>query len=107
MSESCFYRWGRKNYSIMRFNGAHKIDFTKWKTVKMQREDNSKHYAPLNFGKEDMPKFGAGSEYGRDKREAAKRRKYGMYRKKYRPQDQPWVLRLGDHKANKKYGTFV
>jgi len=46
-------------------------------------------------------RFGAGSEYGREAREEARRRKYGMHKRKYNSQAQPWVLKIGD-KVNRK-----
>lgn len=42
-----------------------------------------------------MPKFGAGSEYGRDQREEARKKKFGVRIRKYNSDDQPWLLRLG------------
>jgi len=42
-----------------------------------------------------MPKFGAGSEYGREQREEARKKKFGMRIKKYNSDDQPWLLNLG------------
>lgn len=40
-------------------------------------------------------RFGAGSEFGREQREEARRKKYGINVKKYRPEDQPWILTAG------------
>ena len=37
-------------------------------------------------------RYGAGSEFGREQREEARRKKYGINVKKYRPDDQPWIL---------------
>jgi len=42
-----------------------------------------------------MPKFGAGSEYGREQREEARKKKFGMHIKKYSSDEQPWLLNLG------------
>jgi transcription initiation factor TFIIF subunit alpha len=46
-------------------------------------------------------RFGAGSEFGRDAREEARRKKYGIVSRKYRPEDQPWILKIGG-KTGKK-----
>jgi len=43
-----------------------------------------------------MPKFGAGSEYGREQRDEARKKKFGMQRKKYSSDDQPWLLSLNE-----------
>ncbi len=86
----------------------------------MVRENNRKEYV-----REDgMPKFGAGSEFGRDLREEARRKKYGIVSKKYNPDAQPWwdslivqqwsrgliltllsfrLLRVGSKKDGKQY----
>ena len=50
-----------------------------------------------------MPKFGAGSEFGREQREEARRKKHGVRVKKYNPADQPYVLKLGSGKQAKRY----
>lgn len=83
----------------MRFNATLNVDFTKWTQVKMERENNMKEYKGVE---EEMPKFGAGSEFGRDAREEARRKKYGITSKKYKPEDQPWILKSGG-KTGKKF----
>lgn len=50
-----------------------------------------------------MPKFGAGSEFGRDLKEEARRKKYGYYTKSYNVEDQPWMLKLGSGKTTRTY----
>nr|CAD7396121.1 unnamed protein product [Timema cristinae] len=118
----------KKKYQVMRFNSSVNVDFGKWSQVKMERENNMKEFKGLD---EDIPKqqiltpttdkfvafgsklvskwefvsairFGAGSEFGRDAREEARRKKYGIISKKYRPQDQPWILKVGG-KTGKKF----
>jgi len=54
----------------------------------MVRENNRKDFVR----EDDMPKFGAGSEFGRDVREEARRKKYGIKSKRYNPDDQPWYI---------------
>ena len=49
-----------------------------------------------------MPKFGAGSEYGREQKDEARRKKYGIIQKQYNPDDQPWLLKLGGGKQARK-----
>ena len=46
-------------------------------------------------------RYGAGSEFGREQREEARRKKYGINVKKYRPEDQPWLLSVAG-KSGKK-----
>ena len=50
-----------------------------------------------------MPKFGAGSEFGREDREEARRKKYGIRRRRYNVEDQPWLLKLGSGKTARRY----
>lgn len=69
----------------MRFNATLNVDFSKWTQVKMERENNMKEYKGIE---EEMPKFGAGSEFGRDAREEARRKKFGITSRKYKPEDQ-------------------
>ncbi|KAL1443402.1 hypothetical protein MTO96_007486 [Rhipicephalus appendiculatus] len=87
----------KKRYHVMRFNAAHKQDISKWTQVRMERENNMKEFKM----EDEMPKFGAGSEFGRDQKEEARRKKYGIIMKKYNPDDQPWLIRVGG-KGGKK-----
>ncbi|XP_026764642.1 general transcription factor IIF subunit 1 [Galleria mellonella] len=89
----------KKKYHVMRFNATLNVDFAKWTHVKMERENNIKEFKGLE---EEMPKFGAGSEYGRDVREEARRKKFGIISRKYKPEDQPWILKVGG-KTGKKF----
>ncbi|XP_001607159.1 general transcription factor IIF subunit 1 [Nasonia vitripennis] len=86
----------KKKHNVMRFNAVLKVDFKEWKNVKLERENNMKDFRGAD---EEMPKFGAGSEFGRDAREEARRKKFGITSRKYKPDDQPWIL-----KANGKTG---
>ncbi|XP_022087225.1 general transcription factor IIF subunit 1-like isoform X2 [Acanthaster planci] len=74
----------------MQFNRGDNVDLSKWKQAKMERENNLKEFKMLN---PDMPTSGAGSEFGRERREEARRKKYGIQAKKYKEEDQPWILK--------------
>ncbi|KAL0111695.1 hypothetical protein PUN28_013115 [Cardiocondyla obscurior] len=89
----------KKKHNVMRFNATLNVDFSKWTQVKMERENNMKEYKNIE---EEMPRFGAGSEFGRDAREEARRKKYGITSRKYKPEDQPWILKSGG-KTGKKF----
>lgn len=68
-------------HHVMRFNATLKVDFAKWKNVKMERENNMRDARPME---EEMPKFGAGSEYNRDLKEELRRKKFGFQPRKYK-----------------------
>ena len=53
---------------------------------------------------ETMPKTGAGSEYNRDNKELARRRKFGFMPKKVCIEDLPWILtnKNGNEKEKEK-----
>lgn len=93
----------KKKYHVMRFNSNLSVDFVKWKTqnmqIKMERENNLKEFKGVD---EELPKYGAGSEFGREQREEARRKKYGYVARKYKPEDQPWILKQGG-KSGKKF----
>lgn len=89
----------KKNHHVMRFNATLNVDFAQWKNVKMERENNMREYRGFD---EDMPKFGAGSEYNRDLREEVRRKKFGITARKYKPDAQPWILKVGG-KSGKKF----
>lgn len=46
-------------------------------------------------------RFGAGSEFGKEAKEEARRKKYGIISKKYKPDDQPWILKIGGKNGKK------
>jgi transcription initiation factor TFIIF subunit alpha len=54
----------------------------------MERENNMREFKTIE--EEDTPKFGAGSEYNRDMKEEARRKKFGIISRKYDPDKQPW-----------------
>jgi len=90
----------RKKYHVMKFNASLNIDFSKWTQARMVRENNQKI---LNLQpQDDDPKFGAGSVFGKDVKEEARRKKLGITRRVYDPEAQPWLMRLGG-KGGKKY----
>ncbi|EDW97870.1 general transcription factor IIF subunit 1 [Drosophila yakuba] len=88
-----------KKHHVMRFNATLNVDFAQWRNVKLERENNMKEFRGME---EDQPKFGAGSEYNRDQREEARRKKFGIIARKYRPEAQPWILKVGG-KTGKKF----
>ena len=104
---------GGKIFHLLRFSGSADVpNMLKNRKVYMKREDNAKHIAqPGNQpdGKEALPKTGAGSEFGREEREERFRRlRGGAARKKYNPDDQPWVVTFAppkDVKAEAKQGS--
>jgi len=90
-----------KKYHVMKFNASLNVDFSKWTQVRMVRENNQK-IVNSNQPVDDDPKFGAGSVFGKDMKEEARRQKLGFSRKKYNPEAQPWLMRVGG-KGGRKY----
>ncbi|XP_072172889.1 general transcription factor IIF subunit 1-like isoform X2 [Diadema setosum] len=92
----------RKKYSVMQFKRSDNVDMTKWKQACMERENNKMQY---KTDLDDLPKFGAGSEFGRERREEARQKKYGITAQKYKEEDQPWILKQGggDNQSAKKF----
>jgi len=91
----------QKRYHVMRFNASIDVDFSKWTQVKMERENNMKEFKGTD---EDQPKYGAGSEFGREAREEARRKKLGIIQRKYKPDDQPWILKSSSSTVKKFKG---
>lgn len=67
----------------------------------MERENNFKEFKSA-YDLDTMPKFGAGSEFGREQKEEARKKKYGIKIKKYNSQEQPWLLKLGSGKQARR-----
>ncbi|XP_025423623.1 general transcription factor IIF subunit 1-like [Sipha flava] len=80
-------------YQMMKFNSNLNIDFVKWSHAKMERDINK---VDGKFAEEDMPKFGAGSEFGREARQEARKRRYGGNKKV--SESSPWILKVGGKK---------
>ncbi|VDQ10619.1 unnamed protein product [Trichobilharzia regenti] len=85
----------------MRFHAADRIDLSSGPEVFMQRENNLKAFRSL-YGTTEMPDIGAGSEFGREAKEEARLKKYGVVRESYKPDDQPWLMTVGKGKANRR-----
>ncbi|XP_075401711.1 general transcription factor IIF subunit 1 isoform X1 [Tenrec ecaudatus] len=87
-----------KRYNIMAFNAADKVSFSTWNQARLERDLSNKKI----YQEEEMPESGAGSEFNRKFREEARRKKYGIVLKEFRPEDQPWLLRVNG-KAGRKF----
>uniref|UniRef100_K7FJV8 Transcription initiation factor IIF subunit alpha n=1 Tax=Pelodiscus sinensis TaxID=13735 RepID=K7FJV8_PELSI len=87
-----------KKYNIMAFNAADKVNFTTWHQAKMERDLSNKKI----YQEEEMPESGAGSEFNRKLREEARRKKYGIVLREFKPEDQPWLLKVNG-KAGRKF----
>ncbi|XP_055886685.1 general transcription factor IIF subunit 1-like [Biomphalaria glabrata] len=94
----------RRKFTMMKMGTGSALDFAKLgdQPVKIERENNLKEYKTAN-DLDLVPKFGAGSEYGKDLKEESRRKKYGIMLKKYNPEDQPWHLKVGSGKSAKRY----
>jgi len=91
-----------KKFSVLKFNPANNVDFQKCEGAKLERENNFREYK-ISHDIDLQPKFGAGSEYGREQKDEARRKKFGIQSKRYNPDDQPWVLRMGSGKTARKF----
>uniref|UniRef100_A0A8C0XMS3 Transcription initiation factor IIF subunit alpha n=1 Tax=Castor canadensis TaxID=51338 RepID=A0A8C0XMS3_CASCN len=90
-----------KKYNIMAFNAADKVNFTTWNQARLERDLSNKKI----YQEEEMPESGAGSEFNRKLREEARRKKYGIVLKEFRPEDQPWLLRVNGKSGRKFKGV--
>ena len=100
----------------MEFASGLSIDVKDWKHIEMQREITSYNYRPATNLEDSsssntittslgvvLPKTGAGSEYGREQKEALKRKRYAT--KGTNVEDLPWILtdRSSSEKRSKAY----
>ncbi|XP_018495007.1 general transcription factor IIF subunit 1 [Galendromus occidentalis] len=92
----------KRRFHVMRFLQSRQQTVSEWTQVRMERENNMKEYRTET---DELPKHGAGSEYGRDLKEEARRKKFGIVRKKYNPDDQPWMLNVGGKHGKKFKGV--
>lgn len=89
----------------MRFNATLKVDFAQWKNVKMERENNLRD--ARTGVDEEMPKFGAGSEYNRDIKEELRRKKFGFAPRKYKQGKNNFVRFIEKLNPNLTIATFI
>uniref|UniRef100_A0A8B9V3Y5 Transcription initiation factor IIF subunit alpha n=1 Tax=Anas zonorhyncha TaxID=75864 RepID=A0A8B9V3Y5_9AVES len=82
----------------MAFNAADKVNFASWHQARMERDLSNRRI----YQEEELPEAGAGSEFHRRLREEARRKKFGIVLREFRPEDQPWLLRVNG-KAGRKY----
>ena len=112
---SCNNRDTNKVYNVMRFAEALKVDVKSWTNetkVKMEKEGSAlmNNIKSLNASSaegsssksEEIPNFGAGSEFGRKEREEARIKRYTP-RSRKRQEDAPWLLKVGNGKTAKRY----
>lgn len=52
-------------------------------------------------------RFGAGSEFGREAKEEARRKKLGIVARKYKAEDQPWILKCCGSSVKKFKGEYL
>uniref|UniRef100_A0A2K5EY48 Transcription initiation factor IIF subunit alpha n=1 Tax=Aotus nancymaae TaxID=37293 RepID=A0A2K5EY48_AOTNA len=89
-----------KKYSTMTFNAADKVNFATWNQARLERDLSNKKI----YQEEEMAESGAGSEFNRKLQEEARRKKLGIVLKEFRPEDQPWLLRVNDKSGRKFKG---
>uniref|UniRef100_UPI00398EB253 general transcription factor IIF subunit 1 isoform X1 n=2 Tax=Pristiophorus japonicus TaxID=55135 RepID=UPI00398EB253 len=87
-----------KKHNIMAFNAADKINFSTWTQAKMERDLSNKKI----YQEEEQPVFGAGSEFRKKLREESRKKKFGIVTREFKPENQPWLLRVNG-KAGRKF----
>lgn len=92
-----------KKIEILKFNANLNVDVTQWSNVSLTREDNSSVFVNPS----DQPKDGVGSEFGKQSRDEARRKKMGYEARRYKKDDQPWLMNINTvtptSKTTKKY----
>lgn len=83
----------KKRYHALKFHTAH-VDLANMNKAEMAR-DVVQQAQRQEW--EQLPKSGAGSEYGREAKELYRRRKFGFMAKKKNVNDMPWVLTNKDN----------
>ena len=89
------------DYYVAKFDANSSVDFKNC-PARMERENNFKEFKSMYGTDTDLPTSGAGSEYGREKREEARRKKFGFKARQYDPKSQPFILKMGAGKEVKK-----
>lgn len=89
-----------KKYNVMSINAPRPIKLDEVKEANMVRKTKKQVFVEEDVSTE--PKYGAGSVYNLDRKEEARRKKYGFVKKTVNKEDLPYALRLGG-KGGKRY----
>ncbi|KAF3846509.1 hypothetical protein F7725_003587 [Dissostichus mawsoni] len=87
-----------KKYSIMGFNSGDKVNCSAWTQARMERDMSARRI----YGEEESVDGAAGSEFGKKQREESRRKKYGIVKREFKVEDQPWILKVNG-KAGKRF----
>ncbi|KAM6913299.1 general transcription factor IIF subunit 1-like [Lycodopsis pacificus] len=87
-----------KKYNIMAFNSGDRVNCSTWTQARMERDMSARRI----YGEEEAADGAAGSEFGKKQREEARRKKYGIVKREFKVEDQPWVLKVNG-KAGKRF----
>ncbi|KAJ4931803.1 hypothetical protein JOQ06_010243 [Pogonophryne albipinna] len=87
-----------KKYSIMGFNSGDKVNCSAWTQARMERDMSARRI----YGEEESVDGAAGSEFGKKQREESRRKKYGIVKREFKVEDQPWILKING-KAGKRF----
>jgi len=79
-----------KKYSVMRFQST-KVDISSISKAQMSRQTDTLEEKES----ENLPSFGAGSEFGRERREEARKKRRGFVTQPKDPEAAPWNLKIG------------
>lgn len=79
-----------KKYSTMRFQST-KVDISSISKAQMTRQSDQVE----EKDGENLPSFGAGSEFGRERREEARKKRRGFVTETKDPDSAPWNLKIG------------
>ncbi|XP_034045999.1 general transcription factor IIF subunit 1 isoform X2 [Thalassophryne amazonica] len=83
---------------IMSFNVGDRVNCSSWTQARMERDMSARRM----YGEEEVPEGAAGSEFGKKQREEARRKKFGIVRREFKVEDQPWILKVNG-KGGKRY----
>ncbi|KAK5856445.1 hypothetical protein PBY51_008039 [Eleginops maclovinus] len=87
-----------KKYNLMAFNSGDKVNCSTWTQARMERDMSARRI----YGEEETADAAAGSEFGKKQREEARRKKYGIVKREFKVEDQPWILKVNG-KAGKRF----
>uniref|UniRef100_A0A8C2Z4T9 Transcription initiation factor IIF subunit alpha n=1 Tax=Cyclopterus lumpus TaxID=8103 RepID=A0A8C2Z4T9_CYCLU len=82
----------------MAFNAGDKVNCSTWTQARMERDMSGRRI----YGDEETADGAAGSEFGKKQREEARRKKFGIVKREFKVEDQPWILKVNG-KAGKRF----
>ncbi|XP_029692233.1 general transcription factor IIF subunit 1-like [Takifugu rubripes] len=89
-----------KKYNIMAFNAGDRVDSSTWTQAQMERDMSARQFSE----EQKVPESRPGSEFGRKQCGESRRKKFGIEKREFKAEDQPWILNVNGKEGRRFKG---